>query len=450
MALTGLEIYKQLPKKNCGECGPPTCLAFAMQLASGKASLDACPYVTEEAKEALASAAAPPIKLVKIGAGDTVLETGDETVIFRHDKTFLHPTGIFIEVDDTLSKDDLEARIGKIKDLVFERVGQQYRVDGLMLRSRSGDVDAYRSALDIVYSSFPWALIIDVGGFASVAGALETLVREFAAARPLLYAADESNYEVMTQIARENDCPLAVKADGLDALADLVQKITGLGYKELVLDPSRQDLSPALADLTQIRRLAIKKKFRPLGYPTIAFAQSDDPDEQVIEATMYVAKFSSILVTKATERHQILPLLTWRANIFTDPQKPIQVESKVSTVGNVTEESPVLVTTNFSLTYYSVEGEVEASKVPAYILPVNTEGTSVLTAWAAGKFSAETISAFVKECGIEQRVNHRNLVLPGHVAVLSGKLQDLSGWKVIVGPKEASGIPAFMKAKFAS
>lgn len=450
MGLTGLEIYKQLPKKNCGECGPPTCLAFAMQLASGKASLDACPYVTEEAKEALASAAAPPIKLVKIGAGDAVLETGDETVIFRHDKTFVHPTGIFVELDDTLSKDDLEGRIAKIKDLVFERVGQQYRVDGLMLRSKSGDINAYRSALDTVYTSFPWALILDVGGFASDAGAVEALVKEVASVRPLLYAADESNYEVMTRIAKENDCPLAVKAEGLDALAELVQKITGLGYKELVLDPSRRDLSAALADLTQIRRLAIKKKYRPLGYPTIAFAESDDPKEQMIEATMYVGKFASIVVTKAVERHELLPLLTWRANIFTDPQKPIQVESKISAVGNVTEESPVLVTTNFSLTYYSVEGEVEASKVPAYILPVNTEGTSVLTAWAAGKFSAETISSFIKECGIEQRVNHRNLVLPGHVAVLSGKLQELSGWKVIVGPKEASGIPAFMKAKFAS
>ncbi len=446
MALTGLDIYKQLPKKNCGECGPPTCLAFAMQLAAGKATLDACPYVTEEARENLASAAAPPIKTVIVGTGEDALKLGDETVIYRHDKTFVSPTGIFIKVTDGMSPEELTSRLEKVNRMEFDRVGQMFRVDGVAVMAESGDPGAFKAALKAAASKTKWNLIVDVRPFAGDGSLLEEIVSLVASRKPLVYAATDENREAVTAVAKKFGCPVAVLGDGLDSTADLAVKVAG-EYKELVLDTGSRELSRALADLTQIRRLCIKKKFRPLGYPTIAFVKADEPDAQVVEASMYVAKFASIVVVDVVERHQILPLITWRLNVFTDPQKPIQVESKAWSVGNVTGESPVYVTTNFSLSYYAVEGEVDASKVPGYVLAVDTDGTSVLTAWAAGKFSGESIAEFIRKCGIEDMVSHREVVLPGHVAVLSGKLQELSGWKVLVGPKEASGIPAWIRAR---
>jgi acetyl-CoA decarbonylase/synthase complex subunit gamma len=447
MALTGLDIYKQLPKKNCGECGPPTCLAFAMQLAAGKASLDACPYVTEEARENLSSAAAPPIKTVVMGTGETALKMGDETVIYRHDKTFVSPTGIFIRVTDTMAPEDLEAKIKKVTALVFDRVGQTFRVDGVAVMAKSGDAEAFKATLKAARDKTQWNLIVDVRPFAGNQALMEEIVGLVAERKPLLYAATVDNFEAVTEVAKKYGCPLAVLGSGLDDVANLSAKVAALDYKELVLDPGERELSLALAALTQIRRLSVKKKFRPFGYPTIAFTKAQETDLQVVEASMYVAKFASIVVMDACELHELLPLITWRLNVYTDPQKPIQVEAKVWTVGNVTPESPVYVTTNFSLSYFAVEGEVDASKVPGYILAVDTDGTSVLTAWAAGKFSGESIAEAIKASGLEEMVNHREVVIPGHVAVLSGKLQELSGWKVLVGPREASGIPAWVRSR---
>ncbi len=446
MGLTGLDIYKQLPKKNCGECGPPTCLAFAMALASGKTELSACPYVSEEAKEALESASAPPIKLVKVGTGDREIQLGDEQVLFRHEKTFYHPTGVAISVSDALDEDELQARLDTINGLVFDRVGQQYRVDLVAITNESGDAANFARTARTVAGKTNLALVL----VALDPVVMRAALSEVADQKPLLYAANNDNYEEMTQLASENGCPLAVLGDGLDGLAELVQKIVDLGYKELVLDTGNREISRVLADLTQIRRLAIKKRFRPFGYPTIAFAQGENTRDETIQAAAFVAKYASVVVTSASGKHEIMPLLTVRANIFTDPQKPIQVEPKVYQVGEVAPDSPVYVTTNFSLTYFSVEGEVEASKVPSYILAIDTDGTSVLTAWAAGKFSGEIVGEFVKSCGIEEKVNHREIVIPGHVAVISGKLEEASGWKVIVGPREAAGIPSFARSRFAS
>lgn len=440
MGLTGLDIYKQLPKKNCGECGPPTCLAFAMALAAGKAELSACPYVSEEAKENLAAAAAPPIRLVKIGTGDEVVEVGDETVIFRHEKTFFHPTGIAIRVSDA---EDVEAKLAKIKDLVLERVGQVYEVDLVAVSADSGDPGKFAAAVEKVAQGTDLALML-IGGGEEIRAALDIVADR----KPLLYAADAENYEEMTNLAKEKGCPLVVKGTGLDDLAELVKKVEGLGHKELVLDSGNRELSRVLADLTQIRRLAIKKRFRPFGYPTVAFTTKDDPKREVVEASVFVAKYAGIVVLKACEREHLLPLLSWRQNLYTDPQKPIQVESKLYEVGNVNADSPVYVTTNFSLTYFTVEGEVEASKVPAYIIPVNTDGTSVLTAWAAGKFEAEHIAEMLEKTGVAEKVSHRDVIIPGYVAVLSGKLKEVSGWNVIVGPREAAGIPAFVRERY--
>lgn len=440
MALTGLDIYKQLPKKNCGECGVPTCLAFAMALAAGKASLASCPHVSDAAKEMLDSASAPPIKKIAFGTG---VEIGDETVMFRHDKTFFHPTGVFIRVSDNLSADEIAARVGEVNDLKFDRVGLNYTVEGIAVTNESGDADKFAAAVQAAAGATELSLVLLTEDAAALKAALEPV----AARKPLVGTATAANYEAMIEVAKAAGVPIIVKGDGLDALAELVEK---LGYKELVLDPGSRETSKVLADLTHIRRLAIKKKFRPFGYPTVAFTNKDNPLDEIVQAGVYVAKYASMIVIDASKKEHVLPLLTFRQNLYTDPQKPIQVEPNLHAVGDVNENSPVYVTTNFSLTYYTVQGEVEASKIPSYILAVDTDGTSVLTAYAAGKFEPEKVAELMEKHDVASKVNHKKIVIPGYVAVISGKLKEKSGWEVIVGPREASGIMSFAKANFGS
>lgn len=441
MGLTGLAIYKQLPKKNCNECGVPTCLAFAMALAAGKATLESCPYVTEEAKEVLGAASAPPVKLVKVGAGEKEVQLGDETVLFRHDKTFYHPTGIGFYVDDNAA--DLDAQIENIAGLQVERVGQHYSVNFIAVKNTSGDAATFAAAAEKAAAKLAVILMSDS------ADAQTAALEKIAAEKPLVYAATADNYEAFVAVAQKYDVPLAVYAVGLEALDDLVNKIHGLGYKNLVLDPGNRETAQALADLTQIRRLAIKKQYRPFGYPSIAFTSEEAPLDEALQAGAYVAKYGSIVVMKNALKSTMVSVLSLRQNIFTDPQKPVAVEHKLYEVGAVNENSPLYITTNFSLSYYSVEGEVEASRIPSYIIPIDTDGTSVLTAWAAGKFGGEHIAAAMKSLGVEDKLSHRNVVIPGFVAVIAAKLKDESGWNVIVGPKEASGISSFAKSNFA-
>ncbi|MGI5875644.1 MAG: acetyl-CoA decarbonylase/synthase complex subunit gamma [Dethiobacteria bacterium] len=442
MGLTGLQIFKHLPKTNCKECGFPTCLAFAMALANGQIALDACPHVTEEAKEALSSAAAPPIHKVILGVGDNVIEIGDETEIFRHDKRFNHPTVFAIAVKDD---EDVAAKVDTFNGLAFDRVGQHYEADMVALINASGDAAKFKAAAETAAAKTTKNFVLISEDPAAMEAALEVVADR----KPLIYAANNDNYEKMTELAKAKECPLAVKAANLDDLAALVEKIVALGYKELVLDPGSRDTSKVLADMTQIRRLAVRKKYRPFGYPTIAFTSKEDPQEEIMQAGIYVAKFASIVVLNTDKKEHLLPLLSLRANIYTDPQKPVQVEPGLHAVGDVNEDSPVYCTTNFSLTYFLVEGEVDATRIPSYIISVDTGGTSVLTAYADNRFTAEKITETIKAVGLEDKVKHRKIVIPGAVAVLKGKLEDESGWEVIVGPRESSGINKFAKDLFA-
>lgn len=445
MGLTGLEIYKQLPKKNCGECGTPTCLAFAMNLAAGKATLDSCPYVTPAAREALESASAPPIAKIILGTGERAVEMGDETELFRHDKRFYHEPVIAVEVSDALPEEEILHKIRSINDLVFERVGQRYQVEAIAVAHQASGADAFARAVSLVAANSPLNLVLVAEDPAVMKAALPAVADR----KPLIYAANAANYEAMTGLAKEHECPLAVKGGNLQELADVVDKITALGYKQLVLDPGAREVSRAIADFTQIRRQAIKKRFRTFGYPLMAFTTAEDPLMEVLEAVDYIAKYASLVVLKTAAKAHLLPLLSWRQNLYTDPQVPIRVEEKIYEIGEVKENSPVYITTNFSLTYYSVEGEVEASRIPSFIIPVDTNGLSVLTAYADGKFEAEKIAGVMKKLGIENRVRHRTVVIPGTVAVLKGKLEELTGWTVLVGPREASGIPSFARSQFA-
>lgn len=438
MGLTGLAIFKLLPKTNCGECGVPTCLAFAMALAAGKATLSQCPYVSNEAREALDAATAPPIKLVKMGSGDKVLEIGDEQVIFRHDKTFYHPTGIFIEVADNDA--NLAVKIDEINGIVIERVGQKYEVDGVAIANASGSADTFKAAAEAVAGKTDKAIIL----LTECPTCMEAAAGAIAARKPLLYAATADNYEKMVAVAKKVDAPLAVKGADLNAMAELVAKID---YKELVIDSGARQISQVIADQTQIRNGAVKKRFRPYGYPTIAFTTEADPAMEVLEAQAFISKYASIVVLKTTKTEYLMALFTWRSNLYTDPQKPIAVQPGVYAIGAANENSPVYITTNFSLTYYTVATEVESTRLPSYLIAFDTDGLSVMTAWAGGKFIGEAIGPWLKDSDINEKVKKKVLIIPGGVAAIKGKIEDLSGWEVMVGPRDSSGITSFAKLR---
>jgi acetyl-CoA decarbonylase/synthase complex subunit gamma len=445
MALTGLEIYKHLPKTNCKDCGFPTCLAFAMKMATKQISLDKCPHVTAEAKAALESSSRPPIQLVVIGSGEAEIKIGNETQLYRHEEKFHRPTAVAVRISDALDDAAFSARATAIGKLRLERVGLHINVNLIAVDNESGDAGRFEKAAALAAEKSGLACVL----MSSKAQNLEKAASALPGQRPLLYIADPAQAEAAAKIAKQANCPLAVRADGLEALADLTAKISAAGVEEIVLDPGTRGLKATLESLTKIRRLSLKN-FRPLGYPTIAFTVSSDPTMQVVEASTYVAKYAGVVVTDAIEKWQMLPILTTRQDLYTDPQKPVAVEPKLYAVGDVGPDSPLLVTTNFSLSYYSVEGEVEASRVPAYILAVDTEGTSVLTAWASDKFNADTINKAMKKSGIDQKLPHRSLVIPGFVAVLSATVEDETGWSVRIGPKEASGIPSYLKKQWKS
>lgn len=438
LALTGLAIYKLLPKTNCKECGQATCLAFAMQLAAGKATLDACPHVSEEAREALSAASEPPIALVRIGTGPRALEIGNETVLFRHDKRFVYPTGLGVMVSDALAEEQLVARIDAVNRLSFDRLGQIHEIDLLALGYDSADPDRYLDALRLACVRTELNLVLMCGDPEVVGRALEVAGDR----KPLLYGADGGNCEAMVDLARRYGLALAVRGRDLNDLAVLAERALKLGHKQLVLDSGAREPGRVLADQTQIRRLAINKRFRPFGFPTICLATGEDA---VLDAAVYVGKYAAVVLLDTADLAEILPLITWRLNVYTDPQKPIAIEAKVYEIGNPGPEAPVFLTTNFSLTYFCVMGDIEAARVPAFILPVDTDGTSVLTAWAAGKLTPEKVGTFLENSGIGARVNHRRLIIPGGLAVMSGKLQEITGWEIMVGPRESSLIPAFLK-----
>ena len=441
MALTAMDIFKLLPRTNCRDCGQATCLAFAMQIAQKKAKLDDCPHVSEEAKAALGAAAAPPIQLVSVGMGDKQFQAGNETQMFRHDEKFHHPCGVAVRVSDTLDAAALDAKIEKTNKLQFVRVGLDIGIDLIALDNESGDAATFAKAAKTLADKSDYALILMTKSPEAMKAAAEPI----ASGKPLLYAADASNAKAMAAVAKDLKCPLAVAGDGLEAVAELADKVKAAGAEQIMIDPGARDIKGTLQALTQARRAALKKQVRPLGYPPIAFAEADGPLDELMLATTFLLKYAGIVVVRSDEPAVILPLLTARMNIYTDPQKPIQVEPKLYEVGEPGENAPVMFTTNFSLTYYSVESEVEASRVPSYILAVDTEGTSVLTAYSGDKLNEKTVKAAMDKAGLEAKVKHRKLIIPGYVAVLSGKIEEVTGWEVLVGPKEASFIPKFLQ-----
>ncbi|MBW1992280.1 MAG: acetyl-CoA decarbonylase/synthase complex subunit gamma [Deltaproteobacteria bacterium] len=445
MALTGIEIFKLLPKTNCKECGFPTCLAFAMALASGKAELEACPYVSEEAKEKLAEAAAPPIRPVKIGMKEEVKTIGGETVMFRHEKTFYNPTLIAGLLTTAMPDAEVDAKIDTFNKLQFERIGLNLRPEMLAIKDADGDAGKFTALVKKVMEKSDAALML-ISDNPEVLKAGAEVAKE---RRPVLYAATPDNADNMGALAKELDLPLVAKANNYDTLAELTTKLTDMGLKDLLLDSEARTLKAAFQDQIVFRRAALVPKFRPFGFPTVAFPceMTNDPMMEALYAATFIAKYSGIVVLSDLTPHAIFPLLLERLNIYTDPQKPMIVTPGIYPLNNPDENSPIAVTTNFALTYFIVSGEIEGSKVPTWLLIKDTEGLSVMTAWAAGKFSGDDVGMFVKKCGITEKAKNRTLIIPGYAAAISGDLEEeLPDWKILIGPREASHIPAFLRS----
>ncbi len=445
MALSGVEIFKLLPKTNCKKCGSPTCLAFAMKLAQRQASIDSCPDVSEESKQKLGEASAPPIRPIVFGSGDKAVKMGEETVLYRHDKKFVNPCAFAVEVKDTLSEDEIAKICQQVLDSEIDRVGQKLRVDAIMISNESGDAGKLEAAAKIVAAK---AAVVPVIINTTNPQAAEAAVKLFSDKKPIIYGANASNAEAMAAVAKANKATLGVAANGLDELSGLTEKIKGLGVEDMIMDSGARKAKEIIEHNTLIRRAAIKKGVKSVGYPVINFMQHGDSLVEGLLASVGIAKYASIVVLSSIEKWKNLALFTLRQNIYTDPQVPMQVEQKIYNIGEPTPASPLFITTNFSLTYFIVSGEIENSKVASRLAVMDCEGLSVLTAWAAGKFTASKIAQFIQDSGVEKDVPGKELILPGYVSILSGAVEEkLPGWKIIVGPREANAIPTFLKSR---
>lgn len=445
MALTGIQILKMLPKKNCGECKIPTCLAFAMKVAAGQTDIAECPYVDEEVKATIGEASAPPIRTVKIGAGNKAFTTGGETCLFRHEKRFENQTGIAVLVTTEMDDAAVDSRIKNFNELEYERVGVLMRAELIAIKDAKNDEASFTALVKKVQSGAPSANLILISDSAANMSAAAQLCKD---SKPLLYAATQDTMAEMSKLAKEMACVLAVKGTNLDGTIELSEKLIADGHKDLMIDTGARTIRSAFEDNVVARRSAIKHKFKPLGFSTINFPceMTEDPLMEAMIASIMIAKYSGIIVLSDLQGETLFPLLLERLNIFTDPQRPMVVEENIYPISGPGKDSPVIITCNFSLTYFIVSGEIESSKVPSWLLIKDTEGLSVLTAWAAGKFGADLIAQFIKKSGIEEKINHRELLIPGYLATIKGELEEeLPDWTITIGPREAGHLPAFLK-----
>jgi acetyl-CoA decarbonylase/synthase complex subunit gamma len=440
MALTGIQIYKLLPQTNCKECDFPTCLAFAMKLAAKQVELAKCPYVSDESAAQLAEASAPPVRPITIKSNGREVKGGNEVVMFRHNKRFFSQPGLFVRVYDDQSTDEIQAKVKTVSDYVVDYVGMDLSMGGIAVQARGGDFGAAVKAVREV-SSLP---VILLGTPDMIKSGFEHLKDD---ETPLIGLATVDNWEAMAELAKENNAPLAVEAGNIDDMAALIEKLEKKDLKDFVLAPSQRTLIGTLTANTTMRRMALKENYKLLGFPIINFpGDSGDPVREVTLAMQAIAKYASFIVLDHFDPANAYALLVLRANIFTDPQEPIQVTPGIYEINDPGPEDPFLVTTNFSITYFSVANEVESMGLPAWLLVTDSEGMSVLTAWAAGKFDAEIIAKDAKRFNAADKVTKKRIVLPGHTAVLSGELEEeLPDWEVKVGPKEAVDLPAYLK-----
>jgi acetyl-CoA decarbonylase/synthase complex subunit gamma len=440
MALSGLDIFKLLPKTNCGDCGIPTCMAFAMKLAQKKGDLSECPHASEEAKAKLGAASEPPIRLIKIG-GSPHIELGNEIVMFRHEKTYVHQTAIAIQLKTSESEEALASTIKETGDYRIERVGEELSIDLFFISDDSSDKNKLLKTISLVKQISNKGIILDCPLEASLEESLQLLKGD----RPAIFLRDKVD-EKHIEIANTFNASLIISDISFEGLSEQVEKVIQTGFKDIILNMVSDNIGSDIQNNTILRRSALKKNYKPFGFPLFTMLRSEDKYELLAEASACLCKYSSIIVLPVFDKSLLYTLLTLRQNIYTDPQKPIQVDPKVYPIGEPTTGSPVFVTTNFSLTYFIVSSEIENAGISAHLLVCDCEGQSVLTAWAAGKFNGKGIAKFIKEINLEQITQNHKIVIPGFASQISGDLEEsLPGWEVIVGCQEASDIPVFVK-----
>jgi acetyl-CoA decarbonylase/synthase complex subunit gamma len=443
MALKGLDIFKLTPKTNCKECGIPTCMAFSMKVAQGAIALDKCPYLSQEVLDQLSEATAPPMRTVSIGAGDGAYNLGGETVLQRHEKTFVNKSLYAVQIRDDMDEATVDSLLATIAKLDYERIGERMIVDLVYVSQVAGDAATY-SALVAKVLKAERTLVLDVTDVEAARAALELS----GGTKPVLHGATPENYEAFNALAVEFDVALGLRADSLSDLYDSAAALEKLDQKRLLLDVGTSSVAEAFAAAVQIRRTALVNNDRTFGYPSIvnlAALAPEDAHLQAALASLFTLKYGSIIVLENLDYALSLPLHGLRQNIFTDPQKPMKVEPGIYPLNGADENSVCATTVDFALTYFVVSGELERSGVPVNLLISDAGGYSVLTAWAAGKLSAGSLAKFIEEYASESKIKNRTLLLPGKVAVLKGELEEkLPGWEIVVAPNEAIQLVKFM------
>jgi acetyl-CoA decarbonylase/synthase, CODH/ACS complex subunit gamma len=441
--LTGMDIFKLLPKTNCGECGVATCMAFAMKLAQKNAELSQCPYASDEAKKVIGAASEPPIRLVKIGTGERSVQLGNEIVMFRHDKTFVHQTAIAVQVSDMLPKEEIIRLASEMESYCVVRVGENLRVDMICVSNASGDAGKFVDAAKAVAAHFKGPMIIQ----STSSNNLIECAQAVGDRMPLLHAFNKDNADEIAAFLATTKLPVCVSATNLDKAFEITQILSDKGHRDIVIDIAADNAAAMVQNNTIVRKAAIVSSVKQMGYPIVNFVTGRrSAAEMVADASSAICKYASIVVIDRPDKEVLLPLLMLRQNIYTDPQKPIQVDANIYKIGDAGPDAPLAVTTNFSLTYFIVSGELENAGVPVHLAVVDAEGMSVLTAWAARKFNGEKIGAFLKSKDVDKQYTSRKLIIPGYVASISGELEEnMPGWEVLVGPQEASDIGPFMK-----
>lgn len=444
MALKGLDIFKLSPKKNCKECGCPTCMAFSMKVAQGAVDIAACPYFAPEALAKLSAATEPPMKTIKVGAGDAELSLGGETVLFRHEKTFVNRTRYAMSLCTCMDDETVAQKLEDIKKVDYERIGERMFVEMVYVNYSA---DGKQDYVELVKKAAETGriLILDCKDAEIAKAALEVCKD----GKPILNGADASNYEAMNAVATAAGVVLGVSGADLSEIHDTVEKLEGLGNKNLVIDVTGADVKETFKNAVQIRKTAIKDGDRTFGYPSIVNLHkiaAGDLHKQAALLSLFTMKYGSVIVAEHIGYAEALPLYGLRQNLFTDPQKPMKVEPGIYPLNGADENSVCLTTVDFALTYFLVSGELERSGVPVNLIINDAGGLSVLTSWAAGKFSSSSIAKFFQEQDIEGKIKSRKLIIPGKVAVLKGELEaKMPGWEIIIAPNEAVQLVKFMK-----
>lgn len=439
MAVKGLDIFKLSPKKNCKECGSPTCMAFCMKVAQGALPITKCPYMSPEAIALLSEATAPPMKSIEV-AGHKL---GGETVLFRHEKTFVSRNLFAVSINTEMDDAAVEAKIAELKSVDYERIGEREYVEFVTVRNCGDNARFVELAKKV--AALERGVILETTDVEAAKAAVEAIKD----AKPVVNGVNKDNLEAMNELAKAYGIVLGVQAADLDELHDTVEALEKAGNKNLLLDVTGATIKETFGNAVQVRRAALKDNDRTFGYPSIVDLSKLCGTEYHLAtalASVFTLKYGSIIIMPRMTYAEALPLYGLRQNIYTDPQKPMKVAPGLYPVNGAGPDDPCALTVDFALTYFLVSGELERSKVPVNLLITDASGMSVLTAWAAGKFSSSTVKKFFDEYEIASKVNNRTLIIPGKVAVMKGEIQDkLPDWNVVVGTREAVELVKYLK-----